>query len=209
MKEIITNVFNLNLNEEMAKRADSLKKVRVPYSDIKETIDGILSYIDAYNQLSKYDTRVLGRDFKDVIVLEEFKDFLEPASVQIDPADLECEELLLKGDDDAESAFLDKSYNEYLDLCSKFRGYFKKDISTETVTLDVMRKFVSWSEVSQIAAYEVMYDDESTGLVVRYNDGKPYIPLHISDFMRKGWKSRHFNASLEEILEDYVETWLV
>lgn len=216
-------VLEVNHIDRMVERIMSLKKIRMDVemdkepkklSDreklaVKALLMKIFTYIDYFNSLSDLSTRVFDVEFSKIPILNEFRDFLIPASVKMNTADLNCEEMLIKPQFNSNA---DLNLDDYLNLCLDFRALFKKDISDNVSTLDSFRKSVSWSEMASKACYSFAVDDngkKSKALFARYDGDVPFIPIQISSFITNGYKTRYWNATSTEIIDDYVTRWLI
>lgn len=210
---MILEVSQLDL---MVNRILSLKKVRIGSGKYQDEVKGIRSrllrifeYIDYFNSLSDLSTMVFDVEFSKIPILNEFKDFMIPASVKMNAADLNCEEMLIKPEVKNLDTF---SLNEYLDLCLDFRSLFKKDLTDNVTSLDSFRKNVSWSEVANKACYSFTVEEDGTetvDLFVHYNSDVPFIPVQISSFITGGYKSRYWNFTVTEVINDYLTRWLI
>lgn len=193
---------------KMCERVKSFAKVSVPKDEkgdyVERTLISILDYIDYFNALGEYAVQVFDIPLEEIPILNEFKDFVLPKSVKINAADLDCVEMLIQPDIKVKKGM---NYADYLNKLMDFRSLFKEDISNNVVKLSDLRKAVSWSEIRDVACYQFESDE---GKVFFAHEGdNPFVPIQLTPTMAGTMKSRYFNITLNEMLDDYLEKWLI
>lgn len=193
--------------KQMVERIKALSKVHIEESDVKDILAKIFNVIDYFNSLDEYSLRAFDRELKDVIIIDEFKDFITPASVKLDSSNIFCEELLER------ESVTDPglTYGEYLDVLLTFRSWFKDDLSSKVTDLSALKKIVSWSEVaSKVSfAFKDSSDKKAKAEYFMRSTGVPYVPLEMNNIMARCYRASYYNSSVDEGLEDYLDQWLI
>ena len=167
--------FRKPFHEQFYQSAFSQKKVSKTVG-MKLIIDELFRYVEYFSLLNQDDTVIkMGSSFKtldQIPVLNEMKDFIAPASVKLIAGNRRMPCLI----DTAKYASNDKDFysslefSRYMELMNTFRGYFKKDISDNTVTLSSIKKELALLDVLSIAA--------SVTDNVNY-DSDPFYPIYL------------------------------
>lgn len=182
---------------QMCKKVLVQKKINVSEEDLIQTVSDMYSAIRYFNSFDEYTSLIFGgTDIKEVKVLNEFKDFIVPAAVRFDPTDLRSKNLAIK--ESVNSAPM--SYLEYVNLCDKFRSYFKKDASTDMASLADLKKSVTLTSVIDKASNQI-----DGGFKVNYGT-QVYYPLRLEDITVL-YEERHFNASESDLMSDYLSNF--
>lgn len=180
--------------ERMVDKVDAQKKVKVDVKEIRSTLSNLYDVIKYFNSIDEYTTLVFGGvDIHDVKILKEFSDFIVPAAVRFDPTDLRSKNLA-KREGVVSAPF---SYVDYVNLCDTFRGYFKKDASTDTVSLSDLKKSQNLTSVIDKAS-----NQRNDSYVVNYGT-QVYYPIRLDDISIL-YEDRHFNASESDLMSDYL-----
>lgn len=216
-------VSEATIIQELTDRVLVTKKVRinVPKSDekgkvveekdvIKETITSILHMIDRINASNEFTTRYFGRDAKDFIIANEWKDFFIPSSVRLDPTDLKTRNLLetsVARVKDAEDVGL---YVDWTNLQLQFRSWYKLDLSANVTTLDAVRQPKSLFDVLPICTIggEKDDDDEFAPSSVRSLD-EPFVPVRLKSDIAVLFRSDYWNMNVHGVVVDYCNKFMV
>lgn len=194
------NLITIKEFAAFEKRAKSQKKI----SRVDEGISGlktIFNYINFWNSYTPDVTTIENRDVEDILIPEEFKDFIIPNSVRYEAGDRVYSDLLVRPEFqcvDKDDKF-DYDYNEYLDACHAFRGLFKRDFNSGYVSLASLRVDKSFENVRAVSG---IYDPNSSEVICHYMSS-PFIALELANwsmFVRP----LYFNATASEVLDNYV-----
>lgn len=204
-----------SLISKMVSRVNATKKVRTPEpvrdangkisspSAVEEVITKILQVIDTINAKEERLAMIMDRPLENVVIINEFRDFIMPDSVRQDVSDMRTNDLLERRVPDVK---LEISYNEWLDLQSTFRSWFKKDMQSETSNLGQLR--VRKSLVDILPCCRIKNNDNPDAYDVRAWD-EPFIPVDLNPGVRVLLRSDWFNTSADFILDDYISEWLM
>lgn len=204
-----------SLITKMVSRVNATKRVRTPEPikdaktkvdaplTVREVITKILQVIDTINAKEERLAIVMDRPLENVIIINEFKDFIMPDSVRQDVSDMRTNDLLERKVPDTK---LEISYNEWLDLQSTFRSWFKKDMQSEISNLSQLR--VRKSLVDILPCCRIKSNDNPDAYDVRAWD-EPFIPVDLNPGVRVLLRSDWFNTSADYVLDDYINEWLM
>lgn len=197
-KTSTARVLNYNfIVNSISQRAISCSKVNAKPEAVQETVNSLMRYIKLFNSTGAYDNRILGRDFSEIDVIDEFAIFLTPRSVRLTASDLNNTDLLVRTEKDpVDAATL--SYEDFVNLQLKFRGYFKKDSKVDVTNLATVKVDESLTNILPRAAVEVEGD-----LMVRYVS-EPFIPIVLSREVSYFYRNEYFNSTAEQVVADYL-----
>lgn len=173
-------------------------KIRIPekvidhdksISEVDEKVEKIFEYINFFNSLPEDTTIIDCHPIEDWKILNEFKDFIIPNSIRYESGNRTYVDLLCRSSSD-----LKPSFNDYSDLISRFRNFFKKDANDQFVTLASLRINRSFEEVRQLLSISGR---------VRYMDN-PYIPIEVNNEIVCLFSDYYFNSDVEQIVQHYV-----
>lgn len=207
--------------ESMIARVNALKKTKVEEKEIRRIMTGVFNAIDQFNVLlSEYNKRFWDYDLSEIPVLNEFKDFVLPASVKVNAADVQCKDLI-----DREQTYLTypmekkqnlldviqviNSLSSYLDLLAEFRGIFRSDSTSNITYLSELKKNVSLSEISSKCAYLMEGIDGNDHWFCHYSFDTPFISVPLRSNYWQCFKDYYWNADVNDVLNVYIEKWLI
>lgn len=200
MKEITQNAFLTDLTNKV----EVSKKWRA--TGIRKCVTHIMNYISFFNSLEEDVIFVDGRTIDQIQIPSEFKDFIIPNSVRLVAGDRRYPNIVLRDSDptgtvifESENDSITFKYNylEWMNLITQFRGFFKKDLSSDMISLSELRLNKSISDISDI----VVVNNE-----VKY-EGVDFIPLRIVEPYELIFSSNAQKTSVAEMLEYYVANW--
>lgn len=180
--------------DTLVKKAMAQKKINIKEEDVKRLMCDLLKVVNYFNSIDEYTTMIFdGTLVADVKVMKEISDFIVPSAVKFDTTDLRAKDLALnEGIDKAPM-----SYGDYINLCDEIRGIFKKDATTDMVSLSELKKSVSLVSVIDRVSNQV-------GKEQKVNYGTQiYYPLRL-DPITFLYEDRHFNALETDLLNDYM-----
>lgn len=186
-------LFGSDFKEQMYKSIEAQKKISkaIDQSEFYRLID----FIVLFNSLSENIRFLWYQSLDDIPVLDEFKDFIFPNSVRYEGGNRMFKDILIRTQAPFDSN-VDR-FNEYLNLLSKLRGTFKKDISSGYVSLSSLRVDRSFEQVRSIAAFPV-----SDSFQVRY-ESSSFIPIYLSQGQEM-FTSVYLNANESDVIDDYL-----
>lgn len=176
-----------NLKIRLNDRFDKDKKVI--YDEVRDKVSLLFSYIQFFNSLPEDTVIIDGHPIEDWKILNEFKDFLVPNSVRYESGNRTYVDLLIR-----ETYEFTPNFNEYSDLISRFRNFFKKDANDQFVSLASIRINRSFEEVRHLITLHDM---------VRYMDN-PYIPIQVLNGVECLFSNFYFNSDIEQVVQHYV-----
>lgn len=196
----IMSIKTMKCEEKFTERALACKRIRVDETNVKSTVAKIMKAINYFNSLKEHDAVAFetSMPLNQIKVLNEFSCLVKPASVRLDPNDRRTNNLLT-----LENSVMPFGYNEYLDACITWRGYFKKDISDNIITLDTLR--IHKSLMDTLSNVALPSEGEPAVYKVRY-DGSPFIPIYLNDLALGLFRKDYFNASDDDVIDDYFAT---
>lgn len=187
--------------DEMELYCSASASVRIVNNEHKEYINTILKYIDYFNSLGEFETRVLDRNLDEIIILNEFKDLIIPRSVRYNPSDLRTKDLLKRSG--KPNGYSKLNYSEFIFAQINFRRLFKKDISSNITTLASIKVNKSLTEVMPYVGKVTTSNGGIKEFVVKY-DSAPFIPLFINGSVLDVFEENYWNASIKDAIRNYV-----
>lgn len=177
------------VTEKLNSKAVSQKKI----SRVNEGIESIIGLIDYLNNwMGDEDVEIWpGHTIDEVLIPREFADFVYPATIRYDASDRRTANLLVR---DKSDNLCPKTYQEYMDACDAFRGNFKRDASSDMVSVASLRKHVNLSDVDDRISIN--------GRVSYYNSF--FVPIPVKDISVLFEADRYLNDTASAVLEDYV-----
>lgn len=181
-------------------------------NEVRNLIEAIFGYIVNFNSLDEDTTIINNHPLSDWPVLNEFKDLILPNSVRWKSGDKSYNDVLVrvthKDFVDTKKGIYKKidvsklDYLDYLDKLSQFRSLFKKDASSDYVSLESLRVDKS---VTDVIDYVVIEDGTSKRC---HYDTTPFIPViklkldnSIYSTLFKDW---HYSADVDEVVDVFV-----
>lgn len=164
-QDMLKSIYKSALSQKKVSRADELHEVIVRLFD----------YFTFFNNVSEDDTVVdLGsiKTLDQILIPNEFKEFIYPASVKIVAGNRRMPDLL-QLPPNVSNLVTEFRYSDYINLLDKFRSYFKKDANSDMVTLSSIKRSVSLMDVLSIVSVtgKVNYDSD------------PYYPITLNDVL--------------------------
>lgn len=195
VEETMSAVFPSKI--KLVEKVVSQKKIKVDVAEVNEVVDRLYQYFKYFNSLDEHVSIVLNNiDINRVQIPKEFADFIIPSAVRFDPANPRSKNLVV-----SEAAAADPGdYNDYVNLCDTFRGYFKKDANSDMVDLVDCKKAVNLQSVIAKAscdvdgAYRVNYGNEA------------FYPIRLKS-IDSLYEDRHFNATESDLVADYLSNF--
>lgn len=183
-----------NVIEQVYRSALAQKRVSNS-SGLSDVIIKLFDYFSYFNSLKPDDTVVTMQSIKtldEIPVLNEFSGFISPTSVKMIAGNRRLPEIqkpILPTHVKVE----DYSYYEYIQLIDKFRSYFKKDATTDIVSLASLKKEVSLMDVfSNICVVgSVNYDSD------------PFYPIFLNEWMEVLVGDSFLQDDAEVMIRDY------
>lgn len=188
--------------DEMELYCAASASIRIVNDEHKNYIGTILKYIEYFNSIGEFETRVLDRNLDEIVILNEFKDLIIPRSVRYNPSDLRTKDLIKRVN--KPNGYSKLNYSEFILAQVNFRRLFKKDINSNVTTLATIKVNKSLNEVMP---YVCKLSSSSNGGVkeylVRY-DSAPFIPLFINGSVLDVFEENYWNASIKDTIRNYV-----
>lgn len=178
-------------------------QIKTDKVELTKYINTIFDVINKVNQLpsrvESIDSEFGRIQLNDINIINEFKDFVYPSSVKMDPNDLMDEDLL---DIKERSNDVKISLNDFIEAQLYIRSLFKSDMKSDISKLSDLRKSVSLNDVYAISSFQIDCDGEST-IKAHYSD-KYYIPIPLVKFCSGFKKGLYYNIGREELVNLYV-----
>lgn len=175
-------------------------------TDKVELTNDINTIFDVINKVNQLPSRVdsidseFGRiQLNDINIINEFKDFVYPSSVKMDPNDLMDEDLL---DIKERSNDVKISLNDFIEAQLHVRSLFKSDMKSDVSKLSDLRRNVSLNDVYAISSFQIDSDGES--IVKAHYSDRYYIPIPLVKFCSGFKKGLYYNIGREELVNLYV-----
>jgi hypothetical protein len=201
MKEVIYSDIYANSEEyydQIALRLYNEKKIRVEFRDVKDNVKFIGETILAVNSKPENTLIIAERPISEFVIPSEFKDFVLPNAVRYDVGDRRLDDILVRPDI-ADVVSID--YNKYINAITFIRGLQKKGWNEDLLTLDSLRKDVTFEEIRSRMAVKCLINKK---WVVKVNyDGVPFIPVGIK-YGFGFFGESYFNADDEKVCKDYL-----
>lgn len=165
--------------------------VNINYNNPFYVIPRYMKYIYYFGSITEFQTRILGKDFDEIFILEEFAPFIPPLTVRYVPSLYWATDLLKRCSVDDSSL----EYEEFVRLQNHIRRWFKKDAQSGLVSLASIKVHKSLNDVLPLVVYKgkVSYDD------------KAFVPLEIYDAaMGNLFEADYFNAKADKVLRQFI-----
>lgn len=165
---------------------------------LAESIDYIFKSIDYFNSFDEYHhviEDVHFTEFKDIPILNEFKDFILPRSIRYEPVNLRTKDVLVRPKSPDKFKFDISKYHIEID---NFRRYFKKDAKSEFVTLEDLKKHISLSE-----AIDRMFITVESDKYVK-SGANAFIPIELSTDLSNILDDSYFDTNYDKCVFDYM-----
>lgn len=184
--------------DQMVSKISAQKKISVSQTNIKENVVKMWSYIKYFNSIDEHTQSLFNNatDIELVKIPKEFKDFIVPAAVRFDPADLRSSNLALK--DEVKPDHL--NLLDFVNLCDEIRGYFKKDSNQDMISLAELKKPVNLTSIIDKASSTVK---DSPIYKVNYGN-QIYFPIRLKTGLDYLYEDRHFNSTEDSLVKDYL-----
>jgi hypothetical protein len=197
-----------NVRNLVTSRVNSTKKIRTGYqpakddkpefNEIRNAVDEIFDNINYFNSLDEYTISIDGRLTSEIMVLNEFKDWVFPLSIRYNPSNIRTEDLLVRN----EVKSFKFNYDRYVRACDNFRRFYKSDVQSNKTTLDSLRQHKSLAEViDKITIDKVIRGKKQ--LAVDYMNSA-FIPIPIKESVSCLFRNDYFNESAECVIKDYI-----
>jgi len=196
-------ISEVSIKAQVVSRADASRKMRLdPKKDISPVVDGLFKYVDYFNSIQEFDSYVFNYNrFDEVMVPNEFIDFVYPKSVKYVPGLRQSTDMLIRTEVPKGSTF---TMEEWIDYCTKWRSFFKKDFRTDVTSLATLKVDKSLADVLAKAVYTVD-TDKGVDTFVRY-EGSPFVPIPLELITMGLYRDDYYNARYDEIVRDYLST---
>lgn len=181
-------------------------------NEVRELIDAIFGYIVNFNSLDEDTTIINNHPLGDWPILNEFKDLILPNSVRWKAGDKAYNDVLVrvthKDYVDVEKGIHKKvdvsqlDYLDYLDKLSQFRSLFKKDASSDYVSLESLRVDKS---IADVIDYVIVEDEDSKRC---HYDTTPFVPvikLKLDNSVYSAlFKTWYYSADVDEVADVFI-----
>lgn len=194
----LLKMFEVTVNEALTARALACKKIKASDAEIRDTIKSIINYIRYFNSLAEFDSTIFDmKSFDQVMIPNEFSCFIIPKTVKYMPGLRQSVDLVVR--DDVKLG--NKTFAKWIDLCHKWRGFFKKDAMADVTALSSLRVDKALADVIDKGGF--IHGKDS---YVRYNSS-PFIPIILQpDVWKIAFRDDYFNSDCGSIIEDYLTT---
>jgi hypothetical protein len=197
---------------KFSERIRSTKKIS-NVDGVEDVLTRIYYTLERFNSLKEFTVSIGGRQLSDILIADEWKDFIVPESVRLDPTDLKTSNLLLRNDwvtpanvgeknvkyVESLSDFDPDAYMHFINDQSTIRSYFKSDLNSNITNLAVLRANKSLSDVIPIIAVKIKEGE----LKCRSLD-EPYIPLQLVSGLDCLFRTDYFNTPIKTLFSDYL-----
>lgn len=174
--------MNLEKLKEIEKlyvtRIYNTRRVNVDEDHIKEWVKTIFEFINGFNRMGETDTfcSFLNRPTNQIEIMEEFKDFISPASIRLSPDVWFTQDLVERYQP---GVMEPKSYDNFINSQANIRRIFKSDLNSRMVTLESLRKKVSLVDaLPKVSVKGKVQDGDGKGFVPYYLKTDVVTPLY-------------------------------
>lgn len=185
----MNKIYEAKLLDDLEFKVEAAKKWRA--TGIRTNLERIFKYIAFFNSLDEDVVFVEGRTINDIPIIAEFKDFIIPNSVRLVAGDRRYPDMLER---DLKPEEFEFSYGEWMVLLTQFRGYFKKDLSSDMVMLSDLKLNKSVTDITDVVPVNGK---------VKY-EGVPFIPIWLKDLYTPMFNSTAANLTIDLLFEYYV-----
>lgn len=170
---------------------------------VEKILGRIWDYINYFNSIPEFtETLFDGRKLENIVVANEWANFIYPESVRLDPTDLKTENLRVIIGGSGEPA--EFSYNEWLNLQLTFRSWFKLDLTQTTTNMAVCRAPKAMMDVLPVASY-----NKGKGLNDVRSIDDPFIPIPLKKEVSVLFRNDYLNTTTEQVISDWIAKFTV
>lgn len=187
----------------MVKKAESGRKISRP-DGIEDAV--AINIIAAINFNSMKENEVIvpewNRPISDCVIHEWFKPLLLPNSVRKHVGNMQCIDMLQRPEflgwkyTNKKGEEIIITHNVLVTAIADLNRTQKKDSTDKQYDVSSAKRDVSIDDIIDMAAFKGN---------VKYN-GNPFIPVILDDVLGMFYYENYFNASIDEVLEDYFIT---
>lgn len=194
--------------KQVVARIMATKKISGNEANLESNVKVIYNAICKFNSLSEFEYSICGVPLSEIKICDEWKDFIIPSAVRLDPTDLRTQNMLDLTELSKPTGKFDiVKLAEFRNAQSIIRGYFKTDDKDKTTDLATLRRPLTLFEVSStMSVKKQVYDEASEKMIeaqcVRSID-EPFIPVPLQECVSKLYRSDFFNTTLDQQLTDY------
>jgi hypothetical protein len=181
-------------------RVQSVAKIRYNGDEVGHIVQRIFQYIDLFNTIKEYDHQLFDhKELESIDVLKEFSPFIIPRSVKL-IVDNRARDVLKHTD--LADVMKDLSFDDYMDVCNRFRAFMKLDALSNTVKLSELKTNLDLTQHLDKLAFSVNGD-----YLCHDYDDKCYIPYQVNWDVTPLFKPGYFNNSRDDVIERFVESF--
>lgn len=203
-KQVVSYSMKEILLKDLISKVKSDKKINLGNNTDKEVasiVEELLEYVDLFNSLDSEATALDGYSLTDLTIINEFAQFIQPASIRFNISTYLTQEL--KANVDSNFKFNKLAFEE---CQSKFRNLFKKDAVTDRTSVSDLRKHVNLTDIIDKVAYPCIQKQDSYMFVSRYLN-EAYIPYFISLDLSLLFKEGYYNSNSRMMIKDYLSNY--
>lgn len=167
------------------------KVININYSNPYWVISKYFEYINYFNSITEFQTRIMDKELEEIQILNEFVPFITPRTVRYVPSLYWSNDLLKRTSSNGNAC----DYEEFVKLQNHIRRWFKREAQSELTSLATLKVHKSLADVLPYAAYKgkVSYDD------------KAFVPLEIYDAcLGHLFAPDYFNTKVATVLTQFI-----
>lgn len=187
-------------------KAESGRRISRP-DGINEAVEILTIACINFNSMKENEVIVPGwnRPINDCVMHDWFKPLLLPNSVRKHVGNMQCIDMLQRPEfigweykkvKDGKEEIIVIDHNRVVTEIANLNRTQKQDSTAHQVDVSTLRRDVSIDDIIDIAAFDGS---------VKYN-GNPFIPVILDQGLKMMYYDNYFNASVDEVLEDYFIT---
>lgn len=182
--------------EKFKERVLATKKINLrDESVVTKTLEEIYDVLSMFNSMPEFTTSIEGRMLSEIVIANEWKDFILPEAVRLDPTDLKTANLLDKKE--GKRKFGPEDYLKFINNQLRFRSWFKRDLSDGVTNLATLRSAKSLYDVIPV----MMVNIEGENMIRSLDD--PFIPIKLKSEVGCLFRTDYYNTKLDQIISDY------
>lgn len=195
-------------------RIEATKRVSKA-NDLEETLERIYYTLQYFNTLPEFTMTLGSRPLSEIVIADEWKDFIIPESVRLDPTDLKTNNLVVRPSkedlnvsaekeilsdyiDNLKKGFTPEIYYTFINDQLRVRSYFKTDLTNNTTNLATLRANKCLMDIIPIMAVK-----DGDGFKCRSLD-EPYIPVELCSSLNCLFRSDYYNVEMDNMFYDYM-----
>lgn len=182
--------FRTQFETLLTQKIEASKKWSAP--NVNVTVHKLFDYVQYFNSLECDEIFLDGRTTDNVPMIAELRDMIIPNSVRLVAGDRRYDDMLAR--ERVPEGWVEFNYGEWMNTLTIFRGYFKKDLTSNMIYVSDMKVDKCVSDISEVVAVNNMAKFDGVG----------YIPIWLKDPYPALFNSAVQQTTIFNLLDYYI-----